>query len=431
MEIKKMNMLEENYTLSNGVKIPKLGLGTWMISNDDVVKAVKEALKLGYRHIDTAQAYENEEGIGRAIKESGVKREEVFVTTKLAAEIKSYDEAVKAIDNSVKNLGLEYVDMMIIHSPKPWMKFGGDDHFFEGNKEAWRALEDAYDAGKIKAIGLSNFEKEDVDNILESCSVKPMVNQILVHISNTPKELIDYCQEKGILVEAYSPIAHGELMKNATVREMAGNYKVSIAQLSVRYCLQLGLLPLPKTTNDKHIENNADVDFEISKEDMEVLKNVKQIEDYGEASMFPVYSKKPSAGGKAVEDGKIFPKGMKLPNEWFTGNAFITPLVARDENNDYSIGSITFEPGARTNWHTHPRGQVLIVTDGVGIYKEKGKPAEFIRKGSVMNCPNDLEHWHGASKDHEMTHIAITNYKGEKQVSWLNPVTDEEYRELE
>lgn len=431
MEAKKMKILEEKYELHNGVKIPKVGLGTWMISNRDVVKAVKEAIELGYRHLDTAQAYENEEGIGRAIRESGVIREELFVTTKLAAEIKSYEEAAKAIDQSLNKLDLGYIDMMIIHSPKPWMKFSGDDHFFKGNKEAWRALEEAYNAGKIRAIGLSNFEKEDVDNILESCTVKPMVNQILVHISNTPKALIDYCQEKGILVEAYSPIAHGELMDNSEVKTIADKYGVTIPQLSVRYCLQLGLLPLPKTSNPRHMGNNADVDFEVSEEDMGILKNIKQIKDYGRASIFPVYSKERSKEVKGAEVGEIFPKGRRLPDEWFTGSAFLTPLVARDENNDYSIGSVTFEPGARTNWHTHPRGQVLIVTDGVGIYKEKGKPAEFIRKGSVMNCPNDIEHWHGATRAHEMTHIAITNYKGDRQVTWLKRVTDEEYGEIE
>ena len=192
-------ILEENYTLSNGVEIPKLGLGTWFISDTDVVQAVKDAAKIGYRHIDTAQAYQNERGVGEGIRASGVKREAMFVTTKLAAEVKSYKEAVASIDSSFKTLGLDYIDMMIIHSPKPWMEFHKDEPFFEGNREAWRALEGAYQAGKLRAIGLSNFEKADLDNIPESCTVKPMVNQILAHISNTPKELIQYTQDKGIL----------------------------------------------------------------------------------------------------------------------------------------------------------------------------------------------------------------------------------------
>ncbi len=285
-------ILEEKYTLSNGIGIPKLGLGTWFISDTDVVQAVKDAAKIGYRHFDTAQAYQNERGVGEGIRACGVKREDLFVTTKLAAEVKSYKEAAASIDGSLKTLGLDYIDMMIIHSPKPWMEFHKDDPFFEGNREAWRALEEAYKAGKLRAIGLSNFEKSDIDNILESCTVKPMVNQILAHISNTPKELIQYTQDKGILVEAYSPVAHGELMKNQEVLKIGEKYGVTVPQLGIRYILQLGLLPLPKTANPAHMKNNADVDFVISDEDMEFLKNMEQIKDYGSASMFPVYGGK-------------------------------------------------------------------------------------------------------------------------------------------
>ncbi|PHN06818.1 aldo/keto reductase [Flavilitoribacter nigricans] len=283
-------ILQEKYKLSNGVEIPKLGLGTWFIGNDEVVQAVKDAVAIGYRHIDTAQAYQNESGVGKGIKACGVDREELFITTKLAAEVKSYEEAVKSIDASLKALDLDYIDLMIIHSPKPWQEFQGDDPYFEGNREAWRALEEAYKAGKLRAIGLSNFEKADLDNILESCTVKPMVNQVLAHISNTPKGLIAYHQEKGILTEAYSPIAHGELMKNEEVTRMAEKYGVSVPQLAIRYCLELGLLPLPKTANPAHMKNNAAVAFEISDEDMELLKNVETIKDYGEASKFPVYA---------------------------------------------------------------------------------------------------------------------------------------------
>jgi len=285
-------ILNEKFTLSNGVEIPKLGLGTWMIDNKSVVQAVKDAIELGYRHIDTAQAYQNEKGVGEAIRDCGVSRQELFITTKLAAEAKSYKKAAAAIDKSLKDMGLDYIDLMIIHSPQPWMKFGDTDRYFEGNREAWRALEDAYKAGKLKAIGVSNFQIEDLDNILGSCTIKPMVNQILAHISNTPKELIDYTQEKGILVEAYSPVAHGELMKNEEVKAIAKKYNVSIPQLGIRYDLQLGLLPLPKTANPEHMKNNADVDFTISDEDMDFLKNVEKIKDYGNASMMPVYGGK-------------------------------------------------------------------------------------------------------------------------------------------
>ena len=285
-------ILKENYTLSNGVEIPKLGLGTWFISDTDSVQAVKDAVNLGYRHIDTAQAYMNERGVGEGIRTCGLKREELFVTTKLAAEVKSFDEAVKSINGSLKKLGLEFIDMMIIHSPKPWMNFHEEDSYSEGNREAWRALEDAYNEGKLRAIGVSNFEKAHIDNILESCSVKPMANQILAHIGNTPKELIQYCMDNGIFVEAYSPIGHGELMKNQEVKKMADKYGVSVPQLGIRYCLQLDMLPLPKTANPAHMKNNTEVNFVISDNDMHVLKNMKQIEDYGNASIFPVYGGK-------------------------------------------------------------------------------------------------------------------------------------------
>ena len=283
-------ILEEKYTLSNGIDIPKLGLGTWFISDRDVVKAVHDATSIGYRHIDTAQAYQNEKGVGEGIRSCGVDREKLFVTTKLAAEKKSYNDAVASIDQSLKTLGLDYIDMMIIHSPKPWKNFLSDERFFEGNREAWRALEEAYKAGKLRAIGLSNFQETDIDNILESCTVKPMVNQILVHISNTPEKLIQYCQDGNILVEAYSPIGHGELLKNREVSDMADKYSVSVAQLGIRYDLQLGLLPLPKTANPHHMKTNSEVDFVISDKDMEFLKNMEQIRDYGEASKFPVFA---------------------------------------------------------------------------------------------------------------------------------------------
>ena len=282
-------ILEETYTLSNGVTIPKLGLGTWMITGDDAEQAVKAAAMLGYRHIDTAQDYGNDAEVAAGVRGTGLSRDDVFVTTKLAARYKSYDGAVTAIDESLQRMGFDHVDMMIIHSPQPWDSFGSDDRYFEGNREAWRALEDAHKAGKIRAIGLSNFAKQDIDNIIESCSVKPVVNQILVHAGNTPQELIQYSQDKGMLVEAYSPVGHGEVFKLGKVAQMAEKYGVSVPQLCIRYTLQLGLLPLPKTANPDHMKNNADVDFVIADADMETLKHMETISDYGEASVFPVY----------------------------------------------------------------------------------------------------------------------------------------------
>jgi diketogulonate reductase-like aldo/keto reductase len=285
-------ILNENYTLTNGVAIPKLGLGTWMIEDDAAAQAVRDAVDIGYRHIDTAQGYGNERGVGEGIRTCGRAREEVFVTTKLEAAIKTYDGAKAAIDGSLQALGLDYIDLMIIHSPQPWTEFRSGEHFFDGNRAAWRALEDAYKAGKLRAIGVSNFEQTDIENLLEHGTVAPMVNQILTHIGNTPFELIDYCQNKGILVEAYSPVAHGEMLKNPEIKAMADRYGVSVPQLGIRYCIQLGTLPLPKTGNPKHMRDNAAVDFEIADEDMRALKGMDRMKDYGEYSHFPVFSGK-------------------------------------------------------------------------------------------------------------------------------------------
>lgn len=284
-------ILQENYTLANGVSIPKLGLGTWMIEDDKVGKVVSDAIAAGYRHIDTAQAYQNERGVGEGIRNSGVARDDIFVTTKLHAEIKDYEGAKAAIDESLEKMGLDYVDMLIIHSPQPWADFRNGEHFFDGNLAAWRAMEEAYEAGKIRAIGVSNFEKPDLDNLIDNGKVKPMVNQILAHVSNTPFELIDYTKSKDILVEAYSPVAHGKILDNDDIAAIAKKYDVSVPQLCIRYCLQLGLLPLPKSGNIEHIKSNTEIDFTISDEDMETLKNVDRIKDYGDASNFPVYAK--------------------------------------------------------------------------------------------------------------------------------------------
>lgn len=284
--------MNENYTLANGVKIPKLGLGTWMIDNDKVVEVVKQAIDLGYRHIDTAQAYQNEEGVGRGVRESSIAREKLFLTTKLAAEIKTYEEAKQAIEESLQKMGTDYIDLMLIHSPQPWMDFGEEDRFFEGNVEAWRALEDAYETGKLRAIGVSNFIETDLENLFEHGTIQPMVNQVLAHISNTPFELIQYAQDKGILVEAYSPIAHGAVLDNEDLIEMAKRYGVSVAQLCIRYDLQLGLLPLPKTQTYEHLRSNQKLDFTISDEDMETLKHVEKIKDYGQARVMPVFGGK-------------------------------------------------------------------------------------------------------------------------------------------
>lgn len=286
-------MYTNTLTLANGVEIPQLGLGTWLVDDGDVADAVKAAVKLGYRHIDTAQAYGNERGVGEGIRTCGIQRDKLFVVSKVAAEHKTYEEAKKGIDETLSKMGLDYLDMMIIHSPQPWVDVNqSEDRYVEGNRAAWRALEEAYKAGKLRVIGVSNFQIEDLKSLMEVCEIKPMVNQILLHISNTPLELVEYCQKNGIAVEAYSSIGHGEILHEPEIEAMAVKYNVSVPQLCIRYTLQLGTISLPKTANPAHMESNAQVDFEISAEDMELLKHFKHIESYGKSGGFPVYGGK-------------------------------------------------------------------------------------------------------------------------------------------
>lgn len=229
--------------------------------------------------------------MGDGVRSCGVPREQIFVTSKVAAEAKDYWSAARSIDETLARMGLSYLGLMIIHSPQPWADFRGGD-YAQGNREAWRALEDAYKAGKLRAIGVSNFLKPDLENILSTCRIKPMVNQILLHISNTDLELMSWCQEQGILVEAYSPIAHGEALKNTRIVEMAEKYGVSPAALCIRYVLELGAVALPKTADPVHMRDNAAVDFSISPEDMNLLKHIAPIGSYGKFSVFPVFSGK-------------------------------------------------------------------------------------------------------------------------------------------
>ena len=286
-------MYTEKITLSNGVQAPQLGLGTWFIEDAAAAEAVRVAAKLGYRHFDTAQAYGNERGVGEGVRTCGIPREELFVVSKVAAEHKTYESAKVSIDETLTKMGLDHLDMMIIHSPQPWDKVNQcEDRYVEGNRAAWRALEEAYKEGKLRAIGVSNFQIGDLNSLLEGCTVKPMVNQILLHISNTPLELVEFCQNNGIAVEAYSPIAHGEILHQPEIQAMAEKYGVTVPQLCIRYTLQLGAVSLPKTANPAHMETNAAVDFAISAEDMETLKHFKHIESYGASSGFPVYGGK-------------------------------------------------------------------------------------------------------------------------------------------
>lgn len=274
-------ILEEVYKLNNGVRIPKLALGTWMMSDEEAESAVYGAVDAGYRHIDTAVAYENEAGVGRGLRKAladfGIHRESIFLTSKIPAEVKDYKAAVGCIQESYERLGTEHVDLMLIHAPRPWNEMGGNGgegcpkNYFAENLEVWKAMEEAYEWKKYRAIGVSNFSVDDLKNILDNGSVKPVVNQIKVHIGHVPMDVIEFCKENGILVEAYSPNAHGSLGKIPEVCTMAEKYGVSVPQLASRFDLQLGLLPLPKSTHLDRIRKNAELDFEISESDMAAL----------------------------------------------------------------------------------------------------------------------------------------------------------------
>lgn len=275
------------------ISIPKIGLGTWCITNEEVSSVVKQAISVGYRHIDTAQAYANEEGVGKGIQESGIQRTDIFLTTKIAAENKTYESAMQSIDGSLQKLQVSYIDMLLIHSPQPWSEVNqSSNRYLKENIQVYKAMEDAFKQGKVKAIGVSNFLQEDLDNILQHATIKPIVNQILCHISNTPHELIEYCKKNGILVEAYSPIAHGEILKNTQLQQIAAKYQVNVAQLCIRYDLQLGTIVIPKSTSLEHLKSNLDINFTISEEDMHILEHIPPIQDYGEFSKFPVYGGK-------------------------------------------------------------------------------------------------------------------------------------------
>lgn len=272
-----MTVLNETFTLPNGVEIYKLGLGTWQSAPEDAYKATKFALENGYHHIDTAYVYGNQVEVGRGIKDSGIAREQVFITSKIPAEWKTYDEAMRAIDESLVELAVDYIDLMLIHAPRPWSEMPLrpiGERYYEGNAEVWRALEDAYADGKLKAIGVSNFDVDDLEHLLSHVKIKPMVNQIIYHIGNTNPEVLTYCRAYGILVEGYSPIATGRLLGNERIQAIAEKYGKTIPQICIRYLLEKGILPLPKSVHDTYILQNATVDFKIDSDDMIYLDSL-------------------------------------------------------------------------------------------------------------------------------------------------------------
>lgn len=271
-----MRTLQETFTLANGVKMPRLGLGTWQIPDGDTIyETVKSAIDAGYRHIDTAHAYANENGVGRAVRDSGIPRGEIFVTSKCPAELKSYDLALTSFDATMSALGLEQLDLYLIHAPWPWAEMGTD--YSVANREVWRALETIYASGRARAIGVSNFNIADLNNILEHCTVRPMVNQIRYFIGDIQDELAAFCKAQGVQVEGYSPLATGAILENAILLEIAAGHGKSVAQICIRYVFQKGIVPLPKSTNPKRLAENAAIDFELTHDEMTRLDELHDI----------------------------------------------------------------------------------------------------------------------------------------------------------
>jgi diketogulonate reductase-like aldo/keto reductase len=265
-----MNPLNDQFHLPNDVWIPAVGFGTWQIPDGaPAYDSVAAALEAGYRHIDTARAYGNEASVGRAIADSGLPREDVFVTTKLPAEVKNEAGAREAFEKSVDALGLDFVDLYLIHAPWPWGQRGAD--YAAGNAEVWQVMTELYEAGRTRSIGVSNFEVSDLEKLLATTSVVPQVNQIRFFVGNTQPEVTAWCQGRGIIVEGYSPLATGRILDSGEIRSIADQYGRSVAQLCLRYVFQKGVLPLPKSVTPERIVENANLDFEISDGDMAYL----------------------------------------------------------------------------------------------------------------------------------------------------------------
>jgi diketogulonate reductase-like aldo/keto reductase len=265
-----MKNQNDTYKLSNGVEIPCIGFGMWQTPDGTVgINAVKSAIQAGYTHIDTAQAYRNEDCVKYGIKESGVDREKLFITTKLWNNSHSYDLVMSSFEESLKQLGTDYVDLFLIHWPNPapfrsrWQK---------ANAESWKAMEELYEAGKIRAIGISNFRKHHIEALLETAKIKPMVNQIRLCPGETQDETVDYCRSQGMILEAYSPLGTGKIFDVPEMKNLAEKYGRSIAQICIRWSLQRGYLPLPKSVTPSRIEENLKVfDFELDEADVQMI----------------------------------------------------------------------------------------------------------------------------------------------------------------
>lgn len=269
-----MKLLNDCFELHNGVKIPCVGFGTYQAQNGEMaVSAVKAAIALGYRHIDTAAGYGNEESVGIAVKQSGVRREDIFITSKLQNTEHGYENTMKAFEQTMKNLDMDYLDLYLIHWPNP-IKYRNE--WQSANAGTWKAFEELYKAGRIRSIGISNFHPRHIDELMKTAEIAPMVNQIRLCPGDTQDEVVDYCKERSMVLEAYSPLGTGRIFEVPQMQAIARKYGKTIAQVCIRWSLQKGYLPLPKSVTESRIRENAEVfDFELSAQDVQSISDLK------------------------------------------------------------------------------------------------------------------------------------------------------------
>jgi len=249
--------------LSNGIEIPAVGLGTWKIPNEEVADIIVEAVKLGYRHIDTAAVYKNEEGVGQGIKKCGIDRSEIFVTTKVWNDDQGFLTTLKAFDKSLKRLDLDYVDLYLIHWPKPL------------NPETWRALEHLYNEGKVKAIGVSNFHPHHFDMLMRTAKIKPMINQIELHPKLTQEVSVLYFKSQGVVIESWSPLMRGQLSDSEILIDIAKKYDKTPAQIVLRWNIEKGYVTIPKSVKVERLKENISIfDFELNEEDIRRIDSI-------------------------------------------------------------------------------------------------------------------------------------------------------------
>lgn len=274
--MQKLTSLTSDLKLSNGVTIPGLGYGTYQTPPEDAYRAVTDALAVGYRHIDTAARYGNESGVGQAVKDSGLKREEVFITSKLWNTERGYDKTMAALEKTLAELGTDYLDLYLIHWPANEKQFGQEAAAL--NLDTWRVFEDLYKAGKIKAIGVSNFMPNHLEALLAQAEIKPMVNQIEVHPGWPQTEAIRYCQRNDILVEAWAPLGEAAALSNPVLAKIAAKYDHTPAQVCLRWEIQQGILPLPKSVHKERMAENTKLfDFELTEDEMDIIGALRNL----------------------------------------------------------------------------------------------------------------------------------------------------------